>query len=299
MCVDKIVFVCVKNLINTGAKVIKFESGINLAQEPILIKNCGNETCKKSDVKLLVCHGCRLQFYCGIGCQKADWPRHKKVCQLSKDCSNKEYKPEQIQKVNLISSMKEIKPMPIPGLRLIENFISDDFHDRFIEQMNKGIPEKNHGHYDGYEFKDYEAFDKVFYPLISDVFSKLKKLDYFDSEKKPLKLACTLVGYEKDGFITPHIDSPLLSGGTVVVISFNSPVVVNFYSHKKTDKQQHKIFIPPKSMYSIADEARDKWLHAILSDENTYNSKEFARGKRYAILLTPPGPFSNSELLDY
>lgn len=245
-------------------------------------RQCGNETCNKHYETLLKCSRCRLQIYCSVECQKADWPHHKKICR---------------SKTN--SSMTE-RPGPIPGIRIIENFISDDLHQRFIVQMNRGSCEINNGHCDGYEFEDSEAFDKVFYELTKDVFSKLKPFNFFSEEKKPLKLACTLVGYKKDGFITEHIDSPLLSGGTVIVISFNSPVVVNFYSQKKAEKQQHKIFVPPKSMYSISGEARYDWSHAILSDEDTYNSEKFARGTRYAVLFTPPGPFySGSELLDY
>lgn len=91
-----------------------------------------------------------------------------------------------------------------------------------------------------------------------------------------------------------------MSGGTVIVISFNSPVVVNFYSQKKAEQQRHKIFVPPKSMYAISGEARYDWSHAILKDEDTYNSEKFERGTRYAVLFTPPGPlYSGSELLDY
>lgn len=266
------------------------------------LMQCGYKLCDKSYLTVKKCSRCRSISYCGVVCQKADWPKHKKVCRL--ESRSEELKKQEAQlggetTTTLDSSMVE-KPMPIPGLRLIENFISDDLHDRFIEQMKKGIPEMNHGHYDGYSFEDNEAFDRVFYPLTKDVFTKLKKLDYFSSDPKPLKLACTLIGYKKDGFFERHVDSPLLSGGTVIVISFNSPVVLTYYSQKKAEEQQHKIFIPPKSMYSMTGEVRYEWSHAILKDENTYDSIEFARGVRYAILFTPPGPlYSGTELLDY
>lgn len=267
-------------------------------------KQCGNETCEKSYKTLLKCSRCRLQTYCNIECQKADWPHHKKICKLKTVVEDSKENKLSLKTKSLKESISDSsiieRPMPISGLRLIENFISDDLHKRFIVQMNKGSPEINNGHYDGYEFEDSQAFDKVFYELTKDIFSKLKLLSFFSTEKKPLKLACTLIGYKKDGFITQHVDSPLLSGGTVIVVSFNSPIVVNFYSQKKAEHQQHKIFIPPKSMYSISGEARYEWSHAILSDEDTYNSEKFDRGTRYAVLFTPPGPlYSGSELLDY
>ncbi|MBA2728079.1 MAG: zinc finger MYND domain-containing protein [Parachlamydiaceae bacterium] len=262
-------------------------------------QRCGNEVCKKNYSTLLKCSGCRTKSYCSVDCQKTDWYQHKKICRLettSKDIKKNESKLEGVKTSVLDSAMLE-RPMPISGLRLIENFISDDLHERFIEQMNRGIPEINNGHYDGYTFKNFEDFDKVFYTLTKDVFLKLKVLNFFSSEKRPLKLACTLLGYDKNGFITRHVDSPLLSGGTVILISFNSPVVVNFYSQKKTEEQQHKIFIPPKSIYAISGEARYEWSHAILKDENTYNSKEFARGRRYVIVYTPPGSLDRGSVL--
>lgn len=263
---------------------------IGSVSSSLVSRQCGNPSCDKIYKTLLKCTRCRLQVYCGIDCQKADWPNHKKICKLKAEDLKKKTEPT--------NSFIE-KTTPIPGLRLIENFISNDLHNRFIEQMAKGLPEKNNGHFDGYEFEDNEAFEKVFNELTKDIFTKLKSLNFFANEKKPLQLACTLIGYEKDGFITKHIDSPLLSRGDVIVISFKSPVVVNFYSEKKIEKQQHKIFVPPKSMYCISGEARYDWSHAILSNEDSYNSKKFERGTRYVVLFTPPGPLYTGELIDY
>jgi alkylated DNA repair protein alkB family protein 7 len=121
----------------------------------------------------------------------------------------------------------------------------------------------------------------------------------FPLEKKPLKLACSLLKYKKKGYIAPHVDSKDLSGDTVVVISFNSPVVVSFYSLKHPGLP-YKLFVPPKSMYAMSGEARYDWAHAILKGETTYNSEKFKRGVRYAVVLTPPGPNAQgSVLLDY
>jgi hypothetical protein len=188
----------------------------------------------------------------------------------------------------------------IPGLRLFENFISPTIHDNFVAVMHKGSPEQNLGHFDGYDFDDYVAFDAAFYPLIGQVVSNLQQLKIFADEKPPIKLAPTLIGYDKDGFIAPHIDSPLLSGKSVVVVSFNSPVVINFYSEKKEIAEHKKIFVRPRSMYVINGEAREAWKHGILPNEEEFEGQKFERERRYALILTKPGPlYSGSELIEY
>ncbi|MCH9624968.1 MAG: hypothetical protein S4CHLAM123_01300 [Chlamydiales bacterium] len=39
------------------------------------------EKCGKTDQKLLRCVQCKSVWYCGLDCQKRDWPEHKRVCQ--------------------------------------------------------------------------------------------------------------------------------------------------------------------------------------------------------------------------
>lgn len=111
---------------------------------------------------------------------------------------------------------------PVKGLTIYENFMPQNLHDAFSRVMKTGKGIKAEGNTYEYTFPDDNEFDEVFTPLISLTFQKLKELKLFPKEK--LKLGCTLIGYKKDGYIKRHIDSPLLSGETVVVMSFNSVV---------------------------------------------------------------------------
>ena len=38
-------------------------------------------SCMKVGDNLKVCTRCKGPRYCGVACQKADWPEHKRVCQ--------------------------------------------------------------------------------------------------------------------------------------------------------------------------------------------------------------------------
>lgn len=196
--------------------------------------------------------------------------------------------------------MKLEEKNPLPGLKIYENFIPDNLHDNFVKQMKFGIAEINVGHYDGYSFPDDLAFDAAFFPLIEYIFAKMKQLNVFPIVgASPLRLGCSLVGYKKNGFILKHIDNHLLSGSTVVVLSFNSPVVINFYKEVSTELITQKFFIPPKSLYIMANEIRYNWSHEIKANENTYNDIKFQRDTRYSVLFFEPGPMYNGEILYY
>lgn len=43
---------------------------------------CNDEKTARKDFKMSRCGGCKLTRYCSPGCQKADWPRHKRTCKI-------------------------------------------------------------------------------------------------------------------------------------------------------------------------------------------------------------------------
>ncbi|TFK45545.1 hypothetical protein OE88DRAFT_1121586 [Heliocybe sulcata] len=47
--------------------------------------NCKTELSARTQSALRRCSGCKLTRYCSVGCQKADWKRHKGACKAVKD----------------------------------------------------------------------------------------------------------------------------------------------------------------------------------------------------------------------
>ncbi|MEI7479853.1 MAG: zinc finger MYND domain-containing protein [Actinomycetes bacterium] len=226
--------------------------------------------CKKQetlDLKLKRCASCLIQTYCSAECQKADWKRvHRVECP-----KNAVAKVEQLGAKHIFE-----KSTPIPGLRLIENVVDQEFHDSFVRCIDEeGMPEQNLGHKDGYRFKNPKAFEDMILPFIEKLRENLSPFKILS--EKSLRLALSIVGYEKNGSIPRHVDRPDLSGKYVIVISFLSPVVVNFYSEMKKSPQQHKLLIPPMSAYLISEEARYEWSHEILKSEDTFEGKSCGR----------------------
>lgn len=125
----------------------------------------------------------------------------------------------------------------------------------------------------------------------------MKELKIFrTSPRGKLRLGCTLIGYEANGYIKRHIDTSLLSGDTVAVFSFNSPCVANYYEEDPTIATKRFSFLR-NQCYVMAGDSRHKWSHAILVDEDTYEGGKI--GQRYSLLLFEPGVGYREELLVY
>lgn len=250
---------------------------------------CHYEKCVEINSKVQRCSKCCFVWYCSPTCQRADWQDHKAICQMK-------YK-ESLAMMNPANEILAERPMPISGLRLIENFVPKEIEAFLCQLMiQEGIPEQNIGHYDGYKFKDENKFNLFLSQFATMVFDKLRELTIL---RKSFDFSISIVGYEKDGFIPRHVDSSELGGEVVLVFSFNSPIVLNFYS-EKIKGLQHKIFIPPRSFYIMEGEVRYDWSHAVLKNESEFRNIKFQRGRRFALLLTPPGPkYKGGYLLHY
>jgi hypothetical protein len=51
------------------------------AQQRVALKSCAKCACKEAaTAQFKTCQQCKVTFYCGKACQKADWKAHKKLC---------------------------------------------------------------------------------------------------------------------------------------------------------------------------------------------------------------------------
>ena len=170
-------------------------------------------------------------------------------------------------------------------MRMFEGFIPPKLHDHFVEQLHRCGWELNGGMYDACTPVDGVAFGNAYNPLINDIIDKLIELGIF---KNGQTLAPTLEAVNKDGWVSQTMVNPEMAGDTVAVASFNSPIVLTFSSLLK--KEEHKVFIPPRSLYVLTKEARNEWFFAIHPGETTYNGKPFERSRRFAMIISEPGP---------
>lgn len=250
-------------------------------------KQCGYESCQKHVSKMKKCSQCHKQVYCGPTCQQKDWPRHKEVCQVkpSIDCKENKSKPIRVEKAVSGVFPKESKTL-VPGFTVYKNFITDDLHKSFIEQLDKGTPERSIGHYDGYSFADQDSFNEVYFGFLEAVSDRIIEKGAFSSEKKPLTLSGSIIGFDKMDHVPRHVDSLLDKGDAIAIISFNKPISITFYSEVKDKREKHTYSIPPKSLLMISGDARFKWSHSITRRESAEEDLS-ALNRGYLFMLYP------------
>jgi hypothetical protein len=183
-------------------------------------------------------------------------------------------------------------------MRMIEDFLAGDLHDRLFALLGKGRPERNDGHDDGFEFDDAREFDRIFDASLRAIFSRMHRARVFPkATKRPIALGCTMIGYHVDDFIRRHKDSYLLAGDTIATVSLGSPTVLDFY---EDGTERHvRVLVPPKSLYVMSGEVRSAWTHEIKPGHPEWQGQTLARSRRFALVFFEPGPAYRGENLKF
>ena len=155
----------------------------------------------------------------------------------------------------------------IKGLTLIENFISLEYHNKLIQQIDKQVwsneLRKRVQHY-GYKY-DYRARSinksmKVdnFPEWVNPITEKLIESKILT--KKPDQLIIN--EYLPGQGISKHIDCEPCFRDKIISISLGSTAIMNF-TNPKEKNQQVPIVLNPQSAVILQGESRYNWMHEI------------------------------------
>ena len=189
------------------------------------------------------------------------------------------------QQTNLPNASLNIE---LPGLKIIENFITSDEEAFLFKEIDKSIwhPLANRRvqHY-GYEFiYGKNTIDKNAnignFPEYYKIFqNELNKISY-EHNQNPLD-QLTINDYFPGQGIPPHIDTHSPFEECFVSLSLGSGTVMNF---KNNEGQFKYLFIPPRSLTIFSGEARYAWSHSIAQRKlDRVEGKLFFRRRRISL----------------
>jgi len=197
--------------------------------------------------------------------------------------------PKREQKATQAASQDLVGPASvIPGLILQPEFISAEAErDLAVELDAQPWKQERRGLVQNYGYVfDYKAAAIGDLSRVTRIPSFLAKLGerLVTEGFFPRNPECIIVNnYEPGQGIVPHIDVVEHFGPQVVTLSLMSPIRMLFMNDADR-KDRFEIALPARSLLSINDEARFKWLHGIRARKtDEIDGLTLKRGRRISI----------------
>ena len=152
------------------------------------------------------------------------------------------------------------------GLKIIENFITEEEEQLILSQIDKSPSKKNqksrnaikrYGSSAPYKGNIVSKNIPEFLEFLSD---KIVESGHLEVKPDSVSINEYMVGQQIDY----HIDSKD-SGPIISILSLLSPATMMF----KYKREEKSIIIQPRTLIQMSGDIRDKWQHAIAPVENT------------------------------
>ncbi len=176
----------------------------------------------------------------------------------------------------------------IPGLHYIKDYINQDQHDwlldRIDEQQWLDDLKRRVQHY-GFKY-DYKA-RKVNHDMrIGELPEWLKSLSQklYEDEHMPEVADQVIINeYQPGQGISSHIDCEPCFKDTIVSLSLGSDCVINF-TNKFDRTKKIPVWLAPRSLVVLSEEARHDWLHGIPARKSdVWDGRKYARQRRVSL----------------
>ena len=164
--------------------------------------------------------------------------------------------------------------MLLNGLTLIENYINEEEEINLIDFINNEHYGYNYNKYKSSKINYIDELPNVYHKYISKILN-----DKYISEK-PDKIIINR--YLPGEGMSEHIDKPNIFKNKIYSLSLGSGCTMIF--ENKDNNEIKNIYIPPKTLLIMEDDARYKYKHSIESIKyDIINNNEIKRKTRYSI----------------
>ena len=163
-------------------------------------------------------------------------------------------------------SEKEVSIDVIRGLRYIENYINEHQHDWALDWIDRQPwlhdLKRRVQHYGfKYDYKARKVDRDMHIGKLPEWLKRLSQKLHKDCHLPKMADQVIINEYKPGQGISSHIDCEPCFEDTIVSLSLGSGCVMNFTN--KYDKTKIPVWLAPRSLIVLSDEARYKWLHSI------------------------------------
>ncbi|ORX97997.1 hypothetical protein K493DRAFT_313852 [Basidiobolus meristosporus CBS 931.73] len=183
-------------------------------------------------------------------------------------------------------------PTGIPGLLLIEDFITEEEEAELMAEVERGEwsgqgsgpnPEmKRRTQHYGYVFSyRYRRVMSKLGPLPEHVQVVVKRMLDLGVLALPPN-SCIVNEYQPGQGIMPHIDAPTIFGPKIISLSLLSPCLMTFEQVKTREK--HDVLLRPRSLVVMTEASRFDYKHSISKElVERFKKLTIERGRRVSL----------------
>jgi alkylated DNA repair dioxygenase AlkB len=176
---------------------------------------------------------------------------------------------------------------PIPGLRYIPNYLNETDHDRLISAIDRQIwmadLKRRVQHYGyRYDYKRRTVDPSMFLGALPAWVMPLAERLHDDGLMPEIPDQLIINEYISGQGIASHVDCEPCFGNVIVSITLGSGCLINF--NNLATKARVSLFLEPRSLFVMQDEARYQWKHGILPRKaDEYEGKTIQRNRRVSL----------------
>ncbi|KAG7335407.1 hypothetical protein KOW79_002003 [Hemibagrus wyckioides] len=170
------------------------------------------------------------------------------------------------------------------NVQVLQNFISEEEEASFLKELDPGLKRKRYefDHWDDaiHGFRETERLQ--WGGVCASVVERLRATAF--PEGGPLLGPVHVLDLDKAGFIKPHVDSVKFCGSTISGLCLLSDSVMRLVSVENS-ADWACLLLQRRSLYILRDEARFKFTHEILKDEESFFSgHRIPRHRRISVI---------------
>ncbi|KAK2916420.1 hypothetical protein QQF64_024930 [Cirrhinus molitorella] len=203
---------------------------------------------------------------------------------LSESSALRKGREKQEQCKWLFGSSEEILSAVRGHVEVRQNFISEEEENALFKEVETGLRKKRYefDHWDD-AIHGYRETERLQWGVTCDsILMRVRAVAF--PEGSPLLGPVHVLDLDKEGYIKPHIDSVKFCGSTIAGLNLLSDSVMRLVpENKSTDWVD--LLLRRRSLYILRDDARFKFTHEILKDEESFFSgQKVPRHRRISVI---------------
>ncbi|NP_001017609.1 alpha-ketoglutarate-dependent dioxygenase alkB homolog 7, mitochondrial [Danio rerio] len=184
----------------------------------------------------------------------------------------------------LCGSSEEILSAVRGQVEVRQNFISEEEENALFKEVEAGLRKKRYefDHWDD-AIHGYRETERLQWGAASENILRRVRTVAFP-EGSPLLGPVHVLDLDKKGYIKPHIDSVKFCGSTIAGLSLLSDSIMRLVPENNTTDRVD-LLLSRRSLYILRDDARFKFTHEILKDEESFFSgQKVPRHRRISVI---------------